>query len=137
MSCWSAAVVCSCCFLCFVVVCSFSWLPEKSRHAPIFILLLIFLACFCWKGFIHYWGYTCDVGGKSLHFCCLCVLKKIENIAVAVGRSTSLCRHIFTSRERLLKAFNLVQKNYLITFDILNTITMTRQIGPQSPDNLG
>jgi hypothetical protein len=47
---------------------------------------------------------------ENLVIVAACVLKKIENGAVAVGRSTRLCRNVFTSRKRLLKAFTLVQK---------------------------
>jgi hypothetical protein len=39
-----------------------------------------------------------------------CIVKQIENGAVAVGRSTRLCRNVFNSRKRLLKVFTLVQK---------------------------
>jgi hypothetical protein len=50
----------------------------------------------------------------NLFIVAACVYKKIENVAVAVGCSTSLCRNVFTSRERLLKAFTLVQKIKLL-----------------------
>jgi hypothetical protein len=51
MSCWSSVAVCSCCFLCFVVVCSFSWLPEQSRAAPVLLLILLFLGLFLLERF--------------------------------------------------------------------------------------
>jgi hypothetical protein len=47
---------------------------------------------------------------ESLFIVATCILKKIENGAVAVGRSTRPCINIFTSRKRLLKAFTLVKK---------------------------
>jgi hypothetical protein len=46
---------------------------------------------------------------EKLFIVAACVKKKFENGAVAVGRSTGLCGKKITSRERLLKAFTLVQ----------------------------
>jgi hypothetical protein len=41
MSCLLAVAVYICCVLCYVVVCSFSWLPEQSRAAPVLLLLFV------------------------------------------------------------------------------------------------
>jgi hypothetical protein len=49
---------------------------------------------------------------KISSFLLLVYTKKVENVAAAVGHSTSFCRNIFTSREKLTESILRGKRNY-------------------------
>jgi hypothetical protein len=77
-------------------VCSFSCLPEQSKAAPVLLLLLFSPGLSLWEKVFLKTGDRPVVVDEILFIVAVCMLKKYENVDVALGLNMSFCRHVFT-----------------------------------------